>query len=86
MWRIFVKQRYRNIIVLDFENIRKQYTGHRIVKAFVRTRQFVKVSSRKRNVLKEVRSRLHEPRERDTIITTMKNVSDFNRNIKFHKF
>ncbi|XP_048753155.1 protein toll-like [Ostrea edulis] len=85
MWRLFVKQQYRNIIVLNFENIRKQFTGHRIVKAFVRTRHFVKVSSRKRNVLKEVRSRLHEPRAGDSMLNTMKNVSDFNRNIRFHK-
>lgn len=83
MWKLFEKDRYRNVIFLDLENIRKKFAKHRIVKAFTRVRHFVKVSSRKKNILREVRSRLHDPF--DNTVCYNENVYDFNRNTKFKR-
>ena len=82
MWNLFVKSRYRNIIVLDYENIRWKFTAHRIVKAFVRMRHFIKVSSRKKNVLREIRKRLHDPFEIKIFET--RDSFDFNGKKKFN--
>lgn len=83
MWKLFEKDRYRNVIFLDLENIRKKFAKHRIVKAFTRVRHFVKVSSRKKNILREVRSRLHDPF--DNTVCYNEKVYDFNRNTKFKR-